>query len=1329
MDDDADDHLQALVLRAVSSDESGRSLPRSSSSDAAQRASATTAILSGIQSRKTPLVSLLQKMDSTLTSDDDGVRASATALLATCARTMSGMKNEDDDEDDDVVDDDARQQRRQKGLNESLLLTQFFAAKLRELCTLKHGLDGMLYSLRMTKRATRTTTTTKMDAMDEGEQKHDEGVDDDDGGPQTQTRRRERQRKNGGKHFSATMVNQCIDNAIKELFEHVHAPSLAHGDRQRFYAVVEEVLREFPRAMVLGGDFEEEEEENASNAKEEDEKRKKAVGRLESIVANCDGERDPRNVLALCRLWQELPKAFNEAEGEEDVVATTTTAQVFVANCEEVYDVVAAYFPISFKPPQNDSVKITREELASGLKAAMTATNCYAPFAIPHVLESVVSSGEDEGVATAVSGEACADAIDCLETMGANWPDDDIATDEICANVWSRLRLCVISPRDLEWSKPVRRATARLFANGNSTFSKKILKLALEDQSVKACEQAFKAYKAHKMELHKDTSMMMELNSKEEKEEHAMEVDGEKENEDESSGCCGGGCGKTQHQAPPESDEIETAARVAAAVAGRCLGAAAAANVDAAKVATSEKLKKLLDAIRDEEDANTDNNTNRDNMPDWRSIAMVLITTTIGGALDAALTSSSSLSSNSSVEEILGSELCDILRDTLVSGLRSFTCKAKDHDGVVLSIACASAYLQFPEFSKNGCRNAKKKAYADVLEALFWGATTASNEELVFSNSSTKKTKDDISSPTLADEADDRRLRIKDAIVIAINSDKSNGTLAGQLISSLIKKALFDESTGHANRRRGALELCLAIVITNEKNTNSVGQRSFREKIVGGLAKLIAENPALRLRTTTASDCLLACLRGRALEKEIILAPGETPQNMKTSEDALSAELCARLALGALGFGLPEMNSNFACATMACSSSEAQIALVGLCASIILGQAKGNFENACASLCGARAVVLSDENNELLKLTVQRLVDVACAKKPYDAYSSPKRHAALHALTSMVHKRGLDRFFASEEKTLFSQRNVQKMVFDNEKTSGLLLRSLLFSPDAKTALNAAKIELVSEAFLQLLLKGDEDERAKHVAAAFYRAIEEEEKKHYGCTIDDEEEGFANLLAGSSSSLSPLVSLSTSLLGFRSFEHGFRKPVRAQRYVTETTKRIRELAKNKVQPHIASAIVALASSSSALVSSSLANGDNCDFLLSCAVTVLKTTTTTTTTTISKETSDTIPTGASLIASTFFNSSSTYGKDLVEKHASKLLLSLCAACKSPSATVDFKVRTLHTLAKCGNTLPFNAIYPSRFEVYENCRAFLDDPRRRVRRNAAKSCSSWAPLCSKI
>ena len=93
---------------------------------------------------------------------------------------------------------------------------------------------------------------------------------------------------------------------------------------------------------------------NNISANERGEKKKKAW-EIGEHPANCDRERDPRNVLALCRLWRELPKAFNEAE--EDVVdaadstTTTTSAQAFVANCEEVYDVVGD-FPISFKPPQ-----------------------------------------------------------------------------------------------------------------------------------------------------------------------------------------------------------------------------------------------------------------------------------------------------------------------------------------------------------------------------------------------------------------------------------------------------------------------------------------------------------------------------------------------------------------------------------------------------------------------------------------------------------------------------------------------------------------------------------------------------------------------------------------------------------------------------------------------------------------------------------------------------------------------------------------------------------------------------------------------------------------
>ena len=122
-------------------------------------------------------------------------------------------------------------------------------------------------------------------------------------------------------------------------------------------------------------------------------------------------------------------------------------------------------------------------------------------------------------------------------------------------------------------------------------FQEDFEKLALDDQSINACEQAFKAYKAHKKEQSKDVPTAMECGGDSDTEQNAMEVDGEKRTRQR---CCGGGCNKTQHQEHSRSDEIETTARVAAAVAGRCLGAAAAANVAAAKVACERKTERII---------------------------------------------------------------------------------------------------------------------------------------------------------------------------------------------------------------------------------------------------------------------------------------------------------------------------------------------------------------------------------------------------------------------------------------------------------------------------------------------------------------------------------------------------------------------------------------------------------------------------------------------------------------------------------------------------------------------------------------------------------------
>jgi len=57
-------------------------------------------------------------------------------------------------------------------------------------------------------------------------------------------------------------------------------------------------------------------------------------------VAACDGEKDPRNVLLVCELWALLPHAFCGAG-----TATPAHAAAFAAAAEELYDVVAMYFP------------------------------------------------------------------------------------------------------------------------------------------------------------------------------------------------------------------------------------------------------------------------------------------------------------------------------------------------------------------------------------------------------------------------------------------------------------------------------------------------------------------------------------------------------------------------------------------------------------------------------------------------------------------------------------------------------------------------------------------------------------------------------------------------------------------------------------------------------------------------------------------------------------------------------------------------------------------------------------------------------------------------
>lgn len=62
---------------------------------------------------------------------------------------------------------------------------------------------------------------------------------------------------------------------------------------------------------------------------------------------------------------------------------------------EDLFEVTSCYFPITFAPPPDDPIGITREDLVFGLQACLGATAQFAPLCLDLILDKVLSSFED----------------------------------------------------------------------------------------------------------------------------------------------------------------------------------------------------------------------------------------------------------------------------------------------------------------------------------------------------------------------------------------------------------------------------------------------------------------------------------------------------------------------------------------------------------------------------------------------------------------------------------------------------------------------------------------------------------------------------------------------------------------------------------------------------------------------------------------------------------------------------------------------------------------------------------------------------------------------
>ena len=107
---------------------------------------------------------------------------------------------------------------------------------------------------------------------------------------------------------------------------------------------------------------------------------------IQNVLAGIESEKDPRNLLICFDLTYFMLVTYMSP----DCAFYRETAKEVLEQLEEsFFDEIACYFPIQFKPPKNDTHKITPEQLQQALAKCMLATPTLLQHLVPHLLEKM----------------------------------------------------------------------------------------------------------------------------------------------------------------------------------------------------------------------------------------------------------------------------------------------------------------------------------------------------------------------------------------------------------------------------------------------------------------------------------------------------------------------------------------------------------------------------------------------------------------------------------------------------------------------------------------------------------------------------------------------------------------------------------------------------------------------------------------------------------------------------------------------------------------------------------------------------------------------------
>jgi DNA repair/transcription protein MET18/MMS19 len=175
-------------------------------------------------------------------------------------------------------------------------------------------------------------------------------------------------------HHKKAIVPENILTIFRAIFQKVHVPSLSQALRQQAFTLLEKMFDDVSFVAAI-----------------------KPVGAeyAEGFIQAMEGEKDPRCLLKCLRVAGLTMKSFGPFSNELT---------------EELFDVTACYFPISFKPPPNDPYGIRPNDLVEALRAIFTSSPEMAPHLLPLLLEKLASTMVAVKIDSFVTLKACARA-------------------------------------------------------------------------------------------------------------------------------------------------------------------------------------------------------------------------------------------------------------------------------------------------------------------------------------------------------------------------------------------------------------------------------------------------------------------------------------------------------------------------------------------------------------------------------------------------------------------------------------------------------------------------------------------------------------------------------------------------------------------------------------------------------------------------------------------------------------------------------------------------------------------------------------------------------